>query len=96
MTILSETTSELILRVEMDADLEWRQIENYPNKVSALTLGDAYQSHLSQTLEIPYYQWLIALPTEDKPSVSITKSVFESVKLLKNLTTDELTALDKF
>jgi len=96
LTILSETTSELTLRVEIDADLEWRQIENYPNKVSSLTLGDAYQSHLSQTLEIPYYQWLIALPTEDKPSVSITKSVFESVKLLKYLTMDELMALDKF
>lgn len=96
LIILQENATSLSVRINIDADLDWHRIENYPDKISSLAFGESYLTYLNQNLEIPYYQWLIALPNPNKTPVTVTNAIFETIKPQKSLSAEDLTALGKY
>jgi len=95
LKIISETSTGMTVRIIFDEPFEWRHSENYPAKNSALTFGDAYQVYLSEHLEIPYYQWNIALPSAAQPELIITNTMFSKIKLEKNLLAEDISGLQQ-
>ena len=84
--LIEETDEGIYFHIKNESSLKWKSSENYPNSESVLYINDARFVKISDNLIIPYWQWTIALPTPDKPKVTISNFNFIKITLEKSLT----------
>ncbi|RKY55916.1 MAG: hypothetical protein DRP89_02370, partial [Candidatus Neomarinimicrobiota bacterium] len=83
--LIEETDNGIYFHIKNESSLKWKFLENYPNSESVFYINDARFVKISDNLIIPYWQWTIALPTPDKPNVTISNLVIEKITLEKPL-----------
>jgi len=84
--LIEETDEGIYFHITNESSLKWKFSENYPNSESVFYINETRFVKISDNLIIPYWQWTIALPTPDKPKVTISNLVIEKITLEKSLT----------
>ncbi|MCK4689896.1 MAG: hypothetical protein KAT41_06345, partial [Candidatus Marinimicrobia bacterium] len=87
--LIEETDEEIYFHIKNESSLKWKFSENYPNSKSILYIDDSRFVQISDNLIIPYWQCTIALPTPDKPKVTISNFNFTKITLEKPLTSED-------
>ncbi|MGC9363407.1 MAG: type IX secretion system sortase PorU [Fidelibacterota bacterium] len=87
--ILTETESGLHFRVADDSKIEWRRADAYPDSISMFFLGAADIVDINPVLAIPYWSFLLALPTPHEPATIRTFNVTSEIIQLEKSLIDE-------
>ncbi len=92
--ILTENDQQLRLEVRLSAPLEWRVKRDLSEGTDYITIGEANLRPLNSGLLVPYFEWIVALPSEVKPQLSYRIITSELQKLPFSWREEEYTRLN--
>ncbi len=92
--INNETDTGFDLKITNNSTFQFQSV-TYPDSISTFNIHDSRYKVINNHLEIPFWQYTIAMPTSKKPTVQITDLSYEKIKLNKPLTQDDFNKLKK-